>query len=97
VWPALSPLTEKLAELPAVVTAAAASSFVVTEPMPTPAPSLPLTATVTAALYQPAPHAAPLQVIDIVGAVRSDFVLRTRLFPLVKKPVPCAILVWMTH
>jgi len=90
-------LTAKLTELPAVVIAPAPSTFRVTAPIPTPVPSLPLTATVTAAVYQPAAQATALQVIDIVGAVRSDFALRTMLFGLVNDPAPCAIFVWMTH
>src|SRR5437762_8252441 len=74
------------------VTAPAPSTFVEAVPMPTPAPSVPLTWTATVALYQ-APQAVPLQVTDIAGAVRSDFGLWAGLAALVKQPAPCAIFV----
>ena len=76
------------------VTAPALSTFVVAVPMPTPAPSLPLTTKVTEVVDHPAQE-PPLQVADIVGAVRSESGLCDGLLPLVKKPEPCAILVWM--
>ena len=80
----------------AEVIAPAASMFVVAVPIPTPAPSAPLTTKVTEALNQPA-HEPPLQVADIVGAVRSDLVLFVALLPDVKKPDPWAIFVWTTY
>jgi len=77
----------------AEVTAPAASTFVVAVPMPTPAPSLPLTTNDTLELNQPA-HDPPLHVADIAGAVRSDVGLWLGLLALVKKPAPWAIFVW---
>src|SRR5207244_7163764 len=80
---ALSPLTVMVRGA-AEVMAPAPSRFVVAVPMPTPAPSLPLTANVTGAVNQPAQD-PPLQVADIVGAVRSESGLWDALLPLVKK------------
>ena len=62
--------------------------------MPVP-PSVPLTVTETVALNQPA-QLLLLQVIDFVGAVRSESPLFAALLPLVKVPPPvtCA---WMTY
>src|SRR5690242_17884578 len=83
---ALSPLTVTVRGA-AEVTAPAASTFVVAVPMPTPAPSLPLTTNDTLELNQPA-HDPPLHVADITGAVRSDVGLWLGLLALVKKPAP---------
>src|SRR4029077_14091600 len=89
---ALSPLTVTVRGAAELI-APAPSTFVVAVPMPTPELSLPFTTKDTLALNQPA-HDPPLQVADIVGAVRSDFGLWAGLFPLVKNPAPWAIFVW---
>ena len=85
---ALSPLTVKVALAPALDTCPAVSTLRVTEPMPAP-PSVPLTVTETAALYQLVElQAALLQVIDFVGAVRSEMPVFATLSPLVNEPPP---------
>ena len=81
---------------PAVEICPAASTLRVIEPMPVP-PSVPLTVTETAARYQlEGQVGAPLQLIEIAGAVRSEMPFCAALLPLVNVPPPLTF-AWITY
>jgi hypothetical protein len=95
-WVALSPVTAKVADAPAAFTVAPPSTerVIVPAAMPLPA-SVPLTVTLSVPYQVVLLQAAPLQSIDTTGATRSEIPFCDALLALVKKPVPCASLVWI--
>jgi len=90
-WPSVGIV---IGDAPATLPPASTLRVTVLTPLP---PSAPVMTTVGTAVYQPAPQTPPAQVIEAVGAVRSEMPFCAALLPLVKKPAPCAIFVWTTY